>query len=334
MPKQKQPVKITKIHKFLDVVFIAALIVVFLTFFFHWQVALACVVSGVVWTNANDEEEKDKGKAKNTLLRWMEPFFGASTLGLALACLIALLVGISGKFEGKTWLLWAIESKLIELRLALGHWTKISLPILVTLLVVMLIVGHYRARLALVRKFAKVRNVVAQGMVVLTAMLSFSYFSSLPLDRSVERETLLRSEEFAINLEDYSLMIRMEWNYVGTALACDQIAEDLTSMSPEQKSNFQAKFTKWAAVIDREAIRTAREKFNHDLFPNGTVGSSGFYQNDPVAEPISDEKLQKAKKPYLNFTGMQAADEITTVALPQRSGVAADTFLREDEALH
>lgn len=245
-------------------------------------------------------------------------------VGLGLVALCQAFVNLYGKFiEPKRVL--AVEEYLIQLRYGFQEAIDLPWPFYLVLLACLLAINSLYGKARLLSRFLALKRLAAGFLVVLTTLVSFTFFSRVPLHEVADKshdERIKRSESSTYR---YRAQLRDALDEVATYLAVEEIAQGVAETTEQERQVWRTVFE----TIDKNSTisldmnlddsgllfgrdRALRQMRVRDLQQQGRLPMLGHMFEKPVlnlsedvAARLADEHVKRIREKALGSSEPQ-----------------------------
>ncbi|MGD1153721.1 MAG: hypothetical protein ABR911_12740 [Syntrophales bacterium] len=277
-----------RIHAFLsqtpksvfDFVWFLALLTFIAFIYFAWPLSIWCCVLTSVWLFAR----KKSNPAAKTLKDVSLPV----VIGTAAVCLALFILNVL-KYRLDPQNIRALEIFLIDARMYLRGLIISKTWFLITAIVVLSITEILLCRRKLLIGFLRFQKSLSFIILILTGMLTFTFFSQIPM------ESLAQKEHQRI-LDRYQVLLRQQMNSVAEFLAVKSVDNTISSMTTREKSKIIivckeiCENSKWIEVPESPQEKLLRS------FRNGTALSTwGNEQTKNYRKRLTEEESRAVR---------------------------------------
>jgi hypothetical protein len=217
-------------------------------------------------------------------------FLTAVSVGLGSLCAAVFVFNTLQATVDPRWL-HDVEQKLIDLYLGLSCFAKPKSWQLAVVVLLVLAVGWMAPRLWLVARLSQARICLGWLFTALTATLTFTFFSPVPLrDRTARAWGEVRAPG-EVAIDQLRLQLRREWQAVGEYLAAETLQERLRQLNPEEAANHR-EFIRRAAQTTATSDVAIQDVAKH--LARRQLGLTA--EADPVFDELASGKLRLAEE--------------------------------------
>ena len=172
----------------------------------------------------------------HVLARTTAWFLSAAATGLVALCLLMAIAAALRRTADPYWLR-NLDRGMVQLHLRMQDLH--SLAVVLPALLATMLMSYFAPRLEMMGRVSRARRHLAWLYVALTSSMSFTFFSSIPLQRAADAEwaeTRIRGDTA---IARYEVALRKEWRAASEYLAANLVGERLRQLTPEEKGEVQ-----------------------------------------------------------------------------------------------